>query len=103
MCTIGINGNIDYTLPENRIFEANNTDANLHTFFVNADGNTDGTPNVVFNQPGNSIPIIGADDRRNRSHVMIYGNLATLEALVQSVINRTDVRDIQGIALVKLT
>ena len=75
-----------------------NTIPGLYTYFVNADI----VGNVLLNPPGmGQAPV-----KRRRigiAHVMIYGSLAKLQGLVRGIVNRTDLNDTQGIALVKLT
>jgi hypothetical protein len=74
----------------------------LSTYFVNADI----AGNVSLNPPPPPPPPVPAPappPRIGTVHVMIYGSLATLQGLVHSIVNRTDLNDIQGIALVKLT
>lgn len=69
------------------------------TYIVNA-------INITPNPQGNETNFLYHDTsevNNRRVSVIIYGDLATLRGLVQNIVHRTDVKDIQGIVLVKLT
>jgi len=66
------------------------------TYFVNADIEN----NVKVNKT--DIPESRESETYNKVQIIIYGTLEKLKDIVKSITNRTDVNDIQGIALVKL-
>ena len=67
-----------------------------HSYLLNATATTL-TTNTVYAKP------TGIDDKDYKTAVMIYGDLPYLQSLITSQLTRTDINDVQGIVLVRLT
>jgi hypothetical protein len=71
--------------------------ANVQQYLLNA------LPNTLRTHTRRVLLNNGRDDSQRRVSVMIYGDLAYLQSLITDQLIRTDVNDVQGLVLVRLT
>lgn len=88
-CGLNVLGGLDYIAQISQ-------NGRQHSYLLNAKDTTL-TTNTVYVAP------TGTDNKKYKTAVMIYGTLPYLQSLLTAQLTRTDVNDVQGLVLVRLT